>query len=133
MIVGLEVVGDCLHTEYYLQILTKEKVNIYIKIMLKIIIKGKYLNYTVDLLRIRYLKINQAKPIRPIKAKQQKSIKTTLKTTHFEEEKSRTLGRICENLSRTPETPKSGEVEDQMAPRAAVAAMASMASAQLGM
>merc|ERR1719341_934039 len=44
-----------------------------------------------------------------------------------------TFGSICENLSSTPETPKSGEVELQTAPKAAVAAIAMIASGQFGM
>ena len=44
-----------------------------------------------------------------------------------------TFGWTCENLSTTPETPKSGEVELQIAPIEAVAAIASIASGQLGM
>ena len=43
-----------------------------------------------------------------------------------------TLGWIWENLSSTPLTPKSGEVELHIAPKDAVAAIASIASAQLG-
>ena len=39
----------------------------------------------------------------------------------------------CLNLSSTPETPKSGEVQLQTAPMEATAAMISIASGQLGM
>ena len=39
----------------------------------------------------------------------------------------------CLNLSRTPETPKSGEVQLQTAPTEATAAMISIASGQFGM
>ena len=42
------------------------------------------------------------------------------------------LGEICWNRSSTPETPKSGDVELQIAPIEAVAAMISIASGQLG-
>ena len=43
-----------------------------------------------------------------------------------------TFGLICENLSTTPLTPKSGEQEDQMAPIEVVAMKASTVSIVLG-
>ena len=42
------------------------------------------------------------------------------------------FGEICWKRSRTPETPKSGDVELQIAPMDAVAAMISIASGQFG-
>ena len=42
------------------------------------------------------------------------------------------FGEICWKRSRTPETPKSGDVELQIAPIDAAAAMISIASGQLG-
>jgi hypothetical protein len=42
------------------------------------------------------------------------------------------LGSIWPKRSSTPRTPKSGEQEDQIAPRLAVASIAAVASGRLG-
>ena len=44
-----------------------------------------------------------------------------------------TLGAICPKRSTTPLMPKSGEHEDQIAPRLAVASMATTVSGTFGM